>query len=577
MSKLQNITFNSEKCLSPAELYYHGKLDKFGGRCVLSFGNVISFDGYNNVLSIDFCKEKLGLRDVVLRIDAEGSGIVTVYCYKEERSIVVLSEKVDFDKHKSQKYNIDISNLSGLLFIEVLSLSHNGLEFFSICWEVTKQFRRDVELGIVLTHFNNQESVRATVKRFSSLLIDEPFLRDNLHLVIVDNSQNYDDSELPKNTYCVKNLNFGGSGGFTRGLLFIAKELKCTHALFMDDDASTDMESVLRIFNYLGFYLNDRLCISGTLLKKEIPHRIHEKGGLYINNDFYPICSGLDVDNLSSIQMSESEAGRPNYGAWCCFAFPIKEIKHLPFPFFIHGDDVLFSLSNKLEVDTPIGIFSYIDDFLGKESPFRVFLDTRNYLFLTAFYFPGCRAHVLRYLRPYLNYLFSYQYDNLIAMRLGLKETYGNENTWTDLENLFRIKKYLDDNCKTCRLTVIPFATVQGLKSHNRNKYPKLKKILKILTIYGQIAPHKNDVMLVPLGSGAWRDGFYHKSFLFYHKFSSKGYTVKHSYFRFLQFSFYLLMDTFFIYRNKKDFKSKVTRLFDSMTDHKSWIKLFEG
>ena len=32
------------------------------------------------------------------------------------------------------------------------------------------------------------------------------------------------------------------------------------------------------------------------------------------------------------------------YGGWWYFAFPVDQVKHQPFPFFVRGDDVSFSL-----------------------------------------------------------------------------------------------------------------------------------------------------------------------------------------------------------------------------------------
>jgi hypothetical protein len=51
-----------------------------------------------------------------------------------------------------------------------------------------------------------------------------------------------------------------------------------------------------------------------------------------------------------------------------------------PFPFFVRGDDISFSLANRFDTVTLNGIVSFQEDFSSKESPLTLYLDLRNHL-----------------------------------------------------------------------------------------------------------------------------------------------------------------------------------------------------
>ena len=67
------------------------------------------------------------------------------------------------------------------------------------------------------------------------------------------------------------------------------------------------------------------------------------------------------------------------YGGWWFFAFPVKEVTRYPFPFFVRGDDINFSLANDFHISTLNGVVSFAEDFSDKESPMTLYLDLRNH------------------------------------------------------------------------------------------------------------------------------------------------------------------------------------------------------
>jgi hypothetical protein len=58
----------------------------------------------------------------------------------------------------------------------------------------------------------------------------------------------------------------------------------------------------------------------------------------------------------------------------------VAEVTHYPFPFFVRGDDISFSLANDFDTVTLPGVVSFQEDFSVKESPLTLYLDLRNHL-----------------------------------------------------------------------------------------------------------------------------------------------------------------------------------------------------
>src|SRR5204863_6262006 len=145
---------------------------------------------------------------------------------------------------------------------------------------VTSDPPRKVRLGIVITHFNRQAQVVPAIGRIQRALLDRPALRELLTLTVVDNSRNLglasgDGVEV------IANRNLGGTGGFVRGLLSLIDGGRHTHALFMDDDASCETESIARCLALLQYARSSALAVAGALLRALEPWRLLEKGARF--------------------------------------------------------------------------------------------------------------------------------------------------------------------------------------------------------------------------------------------------------------------------------------------------------
>jgi hypothetical protein len=150
----------------------------------------------------------------------------------------------------------------------------------------------------------------------------------------------------------------------------------------MDDDAACEPESVWRTISLLARVVEPRTAVSGAMLLEERPIIQHEKGaGIFRGPEQHglivPYGHGADVSLAEVVCRNERLPG-PDYGAFWFFAFPLASVTRWPFPFFVRGDDMDFSLANDFKVVTLNGIATWSIDFNKKLTPATDYLVTRS-------------------------------------------------------------------------------------------------------------------------------------------------------------------------------------------------------
>ena len=110
--------------------------------------------------------------------------------------------------------------------------------------------------------------------------------------------------------------------------------------------------------------------------------RMWENGAIF-DRFCRPQFNGVDLREWSQVMEMEfasaSSRSSKMYGGWWFFAFPVSEVTRYPFPFFVRGDDINFSLANDFHITTLNGVVSFAEDFSDKESPMTLYLDLRNH------------------------------------------------------------------------------------------------------------------------------------------------------------------------------------------------------
>lgn len=255
---------------------------------------------------------------------------------------------------------------AGRIYIELLCLSESGI--FAEGLILTDEPKiREVTLGMIICTFKKETYVKNTL---SAIFQDSLLQNKNFDVFVIDNGKTLDPEQLkhPKLTL-VPNINAGGSGGFTRGLVEALDKNIYSHFLLMDDDINVESESIYRLISLYEYAVSE-FAVAGALLDLNNRHMLYEAGALYNEGSktrgFGPgaltaLNYNIDLKITDSLNQLLIEKDADYGGFWCfCFSREIVEKIKLPLPLFIKIDDVEFGLRIRKVLKVPIVAFPAI-------------------------------------------------------------------------------------------------------------------------------------------------------------------------------------------------------------------------
>jgi len=495
-------------------------------------GGLATFDTFFNALTIHTWKKHCTLDDLYLVLNGRGRFSVRFGLHRLGRAQCWLEEKiVDLDGPAAIKVDSWGTLESGLLYFSLKALEDDAY-IAGGRFATSARPNPAVKIGIVITHFNRKRYVLPAIRRIRDELLADQDYRSKLELIVVDNSQNITAEEAAGITL-IPNRNLGGSGGFTRGLLHLMDEGSFTHCLFMDDDASCEIESIRRAHDFLSFTRpGENIAVSGSLLRELYPCLLHEKGGRF-NGYWQAIAQGLDMSHVHGLLQAEADDVRPNYGAWWFFAFPLMGVRHFPFPFFVRGDDVLFSLQNGFNIVTMNGIGCWGEDFDIKENALSRYLDYRATVLVSIMM--GCasrKSMLMMFARRCLAPLFSYNYATANAVCWSLRDVLKGPQFFVDNLDTAAIRKRIGEIAPEEAMK--PIERADYLPDHHSSLITesRLRRLVRLVTINGLLLPGfmmKNGIVFQPKASHAiFRQIFRYRRVYYEHEYSGMGYVASH-------------------------------------------------
>jgi hypothetical protein len=342
-------------------------------------------------------------------------------------------------------------------------------------------------LVLSVTTFRREAEVAATMDRFRQFRSASP-LRNHIRMFVIDNGQSVTVPDGDGVTL-FSNANLGGAGGFTRGLLE-TQAAGGTHCLFMDDDASVHMGAITRTWMILAYSRDPRLAVAGTMLDADCRWRVWENGATF-DRGCRPLYHGCDLRSAVEVMEMEFRTTDPVppgfYGGWWYFAFPVAQATALPFPFFVRGDDVSFSLVNDFSFVTLPGVASIQQSFIDKASPTTWYLDMRSHL---AHHLSlkdkdigwwGLQRMLMSF---YLRTVLRFHYDSLSAVNLAIEDVLRGPEFFAETADMAQRRGDLKGLTTTEVWTPVAQALQPRLGCLNRPM-----RALMLLTLNGHLLP----------------------------------------------------------------------------------------
>lgn len=575
MNTLQNILLANLEFGAHTDCYFrHDGNVLLTDVAFLAPGSRMSLDTYYNAFSTQLWKDRCGLNNVMFSARGEGKCYMRLMLTNEQGANYELaSNYCTLTERDTLVFDYDLANLSynGLLYVEIIALE-SAVIFKGGRWSTKEAIKRDVNLGIVVTHFNRKNYVLPAIARVKKAILDNPEYCGHIQFSIVDNSQNIT-SEEAQGVNVIPNENLGGSGGFMRGLLHYKDEGKATHVLFMDDDASCEMESIIRAYHILQFVTDDELCIAGSLFDEDVPNRFIEKGANF-DGVCRANCAGLHMCWREDLLRAEFSTVKVSYAAWWFFVFPIQAVKHYSFPFFVRGDDVLFSLLNEMKIIAPLGIACYGENFGIKDSVSTLYLSSRiSVISLTMN--TSMKDIVKGYLHHIIKATLLYRYESAEAVRMALYDVFSGSKFWKenyDMQAVFKRLKNIthQEVMKPVDISQLNLVPHPGLMLDES----KLKRLIRWASFNGLFLPKKRGVVVQNNGlAGGLRQIARYEGVFYYNPKTKMGCALRPSRFKTLKYLWLAFWDTVFIVRNLSKMRKEYQTHINELTSEEFWRK----
>ncbi len=382
-------------------LYYrsNGEVRLKQGKLEISHGSIVRFNTYFNGFFYPKYLDYSYVSEISMCIWITGEVRVKAICWTKDQREFVLYEKRG--SGFNEKIHLPVLRLKtlpygGALFLEMEAISQTA--FFHTGWyETDNSSVHPVHVAAVICTYRREHYVMQNLERIKHSIWENEScpIRNNFDLFIVDNGKSLILDETP-HVHLFPNRNYGGSGGFTRGLIEAYRRKESyTHVLFMDDDISFETEVLVKTVQLLRFAkeLDRPLWIGGQMLIEDQPTIQFEAGSFYRHGRLEPVNRGLDVSKLNNLLLNEKDH-HVQYNAWwyCCMPVDSVEKGGLPLPLFIKTDDVEYGLRQAPHVVLMNGIGIWHMAFSQKYSPHLEYYIKRNELIVSAIH---CQSNSL--------------------------------------------------------------------------------------------------------------------------------------------------------------------------------------
>lgn len=560
------------------------------GPLILTSGQTATFDTYFNLFNLGKWRTHCALTDLSLTLS--GTGKVTLSISYSPKASSTSTTPAASAILLCETYTLTPENVVVPIHLPIeqdTALDRTGILWFAIhaqdgaatlhdaAWQTHQSPVRTPDLTLAITTFRREEAVQTSVARFEDFIATSELV-DHLHMVVVDNGQSADIAQSPHVT-SVLNANLGGSGGFARGLIE-ARKRGASHCLFMDDDASVHMQSIERTWRFLSYATDHKTAVAGALGMAATSWAMWENGALF-DRHCLPRHSGTDLRNPDEVMQMEFESSAPAphnlYGGWWYFAFPVDHPQHMPFPFFVRGDDISFSLVHDFNITTLPGVLSFQDqDFADKESLQTLYLDQRNHL-IQHLSIPAMEIGPLRCLSIawwfFARSALQLHYDSLEALNLSFKDTLSGPDFFAANADMSARRGDLNAMRGDEAWKDITGPAPTARTWFNPNRF--LIRLLMKLSVNGHLIPFfrsfGNHVILEPGQRGTIRKTWGAAQITYWDEVEGKWFTVTHSKRQFLRAFAGLLHNSWRFLRTYKTLRKTWRQGYAELTTQDWW------
>ncbi len=498
------------------------------GRVLLKKGDVLSLDTYYNAFCHTKYRRFTTVEAVSFRARIRGRAEVRLMLWDGSQCRCVA---------EGEQLRVDITGLpEGILYPEITAPEDCELlggEYLSDCSP------RDIGAAVAICTYKREDYVLRSIGRFRNA--EFPFIK---RVFISDNGNTLDFAALSDDFIKVlPNRNFGGSGGFTRGLIE-ASEAGFSHIILMDDDVEFHTETLAQMTAFAALLKPEfeQSWLSTAMIPTDTPWLQYEMGAEWNGSEALVHKHNTDISDKAQLLRNLDNDG-VEYGGWWTLLMPLSVTENgLPLPLFIKFDDVEYGLRKPAgtEIITMNGVAVRHEHFDKKKSLPLDYYNLRNRLIvnavhgrMTAF---GAAKRVMYEVGKNL---MLYRYDNIPLSLWAARDFLRGVDFLCETDEERLNAELMRQALQLGELSDIP-QWDESMRCDNHEQ-DKSRTLGMALSLGGHLLPPfmlDKSVAAVPLPRTGTRDCYKKRAVIQYQPETSKGVLTKRSFGKFLKYGF---------------------------------------
>lgn len=383
MNKLYDLVFKTQE--NKKLLYFKGNADITEQGLCIAAGNTVDFLTYFNSFSVSKWKEYTNIKKLQINGNIVGYAEIEINTIGKNGKLLT-KQKVN----GNFSVCFDVENISGeILGIKVKANIDTIIQEITYLGEFTEWKKQ--KIGVVICTYKREKYVQTTIDKLVKFSNKNPWLTT----LVVDNGATLKECE---NDYLriIPNPNYGGSGGFTRGIIENLKNKTNDYVLLMDDDIDLDTSVLKRTYSLVSALKDEyrESFVAGAMLNIDDPYIQYENTAYWNRIKLIGLGKNFNLSQKASLINNVNIKNYTNqYAAWwyCCIPVNRIEMIGLPLPFFIKGDDIEYSIRNDRKIIFINSIAVWHEPFTKKTEMWINYFSDRNMLILN-FYAANCNA-----------------------------------------------------------------------------------------------------------------------------------------------------------------------------------------
>lgn len=415
MNKLYDIVFSTKE--DRKLLYFKGEADVNEQWLHISSGNTVDFLTYFNSFSITKWREYTTIKKIQINGKIIGSAEIEIYTIGKEEKVLTKKQV-----NGSFALDFDIEKITDeILGIKVKAESKVIIQNLTYLGEFEEW--KNQKIGVVICTFKREQYAKVTIDKLVQFSKNNPWLTT----LVVDNGSTLEEVESD-NLRIIHNPNYGGSGGFTRGLIENLKSKTNDYVLLMDDDIDLEPSALAHTYGLLCGLKDEykESFLSGAMLEMDNPYIQYENKAYWQKIRPKGFGRKFNLSKVKSLVINEKVLKKENqYAGWWYCCVPLNRVEEigLPLPVFIKGDDIEYSIRNNRPLISLNGIGVWHEVFIKKQVVWLNYFADRNMLMINNYIKNPNRFYfTLGLLLRVLRRIVTTDYQNLFFIELSLRD-----------------------------------------------------------------------------------------------------------------------------------------------------------